>query len=318
MLGSFSVSAMKKTGAPGRVGEGLKMIAIDHFSEKFQRNMRVPLHIVEARRDKLAQLIETHRYLPLRELCERLGVSEATARRDLAELAKRNVVKRTHGGALAEYNERFPSFNERRSLGGAGKQKVAKAATRFIEPGGTYFLDSGTTIFAMAEFLREAPVTPATIVTSNLPVGELLAGVEGLSVYLTAGQILGRQSVLLGETALHSLEFWNFDIAFLSAEAANAEGVWNSQEAIVEMQRVAMERSKRVLLCLDDTKIGATAPQSLVGWDHVDILLTDAKTDRLRGAGILPGFSGIIDCHAAPPLPPRSVGNTSELPVHFL
>ena len=224
MLGSFSVSAMKKTGAPGRVGEGLKMIAIDHFSEKFQRNMRVPLHIVEARRDKLAQLIETHRYLPLRELCERLGVSEATARRDLAELAKRNVVKRTHGGALAEYNERFPSFNERRSLGGAGKQKVAKAAARFIEPGGTYFLDSGTTIFAMAEFLRDAPVTPATIVTSNLPVGELLAGVEGLSVYLTAGQILGRQSVLLGETALHSLEFWNFDIAFLSAEAANAEG----------------------------------------------------------------------------------------------
>jgi DeoR/GlpR family transcriptional regulator of sugar metabolism len=149
-------------------------------------------------------------------------------------------------------------------------------------------------------------------------VGELLAGVEGLSVYLTAGQILGRQSVLLGETALHSLEFWNFDIAFLSAEAANADGVWNSQEAIVEMQRVAMERSKRVLLCLDETKIGTAAPQSLVGWDRVDTLLTDAKPDRLRRAGILPGFSSIIGCEAPPPLPPRLVGNASELPVHYL
>ena len=57
--------------------------------------MRVPLHIVEARRDKLASLIETHRYLPLRELCKRLGVSEATARRDLAELAKRKDRKST-------------------------------------------------------------------------------------------------------------------------------------------------------------------------------------------------------------------------------
>ena len=280
--------------------------------------MRVPLHIVEARRDKLANLIETHRYLPLKELCDRLGVSVATARRDLAELAKRNVVKRTHGGALAEFNERFPSFNERRSLGGAGKQKVAKAAARFIEPGGTYFLDSGTTIFAMAEYLREAPAAPVTIVTSNLPVGELLAGVEGVSVYLTAGQILGRQSVLLGETALHSLRFWNFDIAFLSAEAANADGVWNSQEAIVEMQRVAMERSKRVLLCLDEAKIGATAPQSLATWDRIDTLLTDARPERLRRAGILPGFSGVIGCNAAPPLPPRFVGNAPELPVHYL
>lgn len=280
--------------------------------------MRVPLHIVEARRDKLANLIETHRYLPLRELCHRLNVSEATARRDLAELAKRNLVKRTHGGALAEFNERFPSFNERRSLGGRPKKRVAKAAARFVEPGGTYFLDSGTTIFAMAELLRENPPVPATIVTPNLPIGELLAGVEGLSVYLTGGQILARQSVLLGETARQSMGLWSFDIAFLSAEGANAEGVWNSQEAIVEQQRVAMERSDRVLLCLDSSKIGASAPKHLASWDQLDTLLTDASPDLLRRGGILPDFQRIINCEAAPPLPPRDSGPGSELPVHYL
>jgi len=52
--------------------------------------MRVPLHVVEARREKLAALIDRHRYLPVHELCRRLGVSEATARRDLASLASRN------------------------------------------------------------------------------------------------------------------------------------------------------------------------------------------------------------------------------------
>ena len=280
--------------------------------------MRVPLHIVEARRDKLANLIETHRYLPLRELCKRLNVSEATARRDLAELARRNLVTRTHGGALAEFNERFPSFNERRSLGGRPKRRVAKAAVRFIQPGGTYFLDSGTTIFAVAEFLRETPPVPATIVTPNLPIGELLAGVEGLSVYLTGGQILARQSVLLGETARQSLGLWNFDIAFLSAEAANAQGVWNSQEAIVEQQRVAIERSSRVLLCLDSSKIGTSAPQHLAHWDQLDTLLTDAPNESLLRAGILPGFTRIIDCDSNPPLPQNSFGATPQLPVHYL
>jgi len=56
----------------------------------------------------------------------------------------------------------------------------------------------------MAEIFREAPVFPVTIVTSNLPVGEMLSSVPGLNVFLTAGQILGRQFVLLGETARES------------------------------------------------------------------------------------------------------------------
>lgn len=296
----------------------MKMIASDRLLRMICRHMRVPLHIVEARRDKLANLIETHRYLPLRELCERLNVSEATARRDLAELAKRNLVKRTHGGALAEFNERFPSFQERRSLGGRLKKRVAKAATRFIQPGGTYFLDSGTTIFAMAELLRDSPPTPATIVTPNLPIGELLAGVEGLSVYLTGGQILARQSVLLGETARQSLNLWSFDIAFLSAEAANMDGIWNSQDAVVAQQRVAMDRSARVLLCLDSSKIGTSAPRQLARWDELDTLLTDASPDLLRRHGILPDFTRVIDCDAAPTLPPRTSEPDGKLPVHYL
>ena len=112
--------------------------------------MRVPVHVVEARREKLAALIERHRYLPIGELCRRLDVSEATVRRDLAALASRNKLKRTHGGALAEFNERFPSFRERQASGSRSKAKVARKALGFLKPGGTYFLDSGTTIFALS------------------------------------------------------------------------------------------------------------------------------------------------------------------------
>ena len=53
--------------------------------------MKVPLHIVLARRERLAQIIEQHRYLPVKELCRRLEVSEATLRRDLAALVQANT-----------------------------------------------------------------------------------------------------------------------------------------------------------------------------------------------------------------------------------
>lgn len=248
--------------------------------------MKVPFHIVQARREKLAQLIEEHRYLPVKELCRRLAVSEATLRRDLAALAESNRIKRTYGGALSDFNDRFPSFRDRRSKASAEKAEIAKAALTLIKSGQTCFLDSGTTISALAEAFREAPVTPLTVVTSNLPVGEILASTPDVQVFQVAGQLLHRQSTLLGEAARKSLEFWDFDVAFLSTEAMDARGLWNSQAAIVEQQRVVLRRSRKTVFCVDSTKLGGTAPHFLLPWSEVDTLLTDVPATVLASHGI--------------------------------
>jgi len=248
--------------------------------------VRVSLHIVEARREKLAQLIGQHRYLPIHELCRRLDISEATVRRDLAALVKENKITRTYGGALSEFNDRFPSFRERQAQAGGAKHKLAKRALGLIQPGQTCFFDSGTTIFAIAEAFRENPITPVSIVTSNLPVGEVLAGIPDVQVFQLAGQLFHRQSILLGETAQKSLEFWQFDLAFLSAEAMNAEGIWNSQPEIIEQQKAVLRRSARSVYCLDGSKLDRDAPHFLTSWKEVDELLTDVSPARLKKAGI--------------------------------
>lgn len=248
--------------------------------------MKVPLHIVQARRERLAQIIEQHRYLPVKELCGRLGVSEATLRRDLAALVREKKITRTYGGALHEFNDRFPSFRERQSQASRGKAKAVKPALVLFEPNRTYFFDSGTTIFALAEAFRDHPVTPVTIVTSNLPVGEMLSSIPGVQVFQLAGQLLHLQSTLLGETAQKSLEFWNFDVAFLSTEGMDAQGLWNSQAAIVEQQKVVLRRSKRTVFCIDGSKLDRQAPYFLLPWKEVDMLLTDLPNEKLVRAGI--------------------------------
>ncbi len=248
--------------------------------------MKVPFHIVQARRERLAQLLGQHRYLPVKELCRRLGVSEATARRDLAALLGEKKIKRTHGGALSEFNDRFPSFRDRQGRAAQAKAKIARATVALMEPNGTYFLDSGTTIFAVAEMFCNRPVTPVTVVTSNLPVAEMLAAIPDVQVFMVAGQLLHLQSTLLGETAQKSLEFWKFDTAFLSAEAMNPAGVWNSQAAIVDQQRVVLERSRRTVFCIDGSKLNREAPHFLVSWDRVDVLVTDVSAERIEKAGI--------------------------------
>ena len=293
--------------------------------------MKVPLHIVLARRERLAQIIGQHRYLPVKELCRRLEVSEATLRRDLAALVQEKKITRTYGGALSEFNDRFPSFRERQGQGARAKAKIAAAALAFFEPNRTYFFDSGTTIFAIAEAFRDHPVTPVTIVTSNLPVGEMLASIPGVQVFQLAGQLLHLQSTLLGETAQKSLEFWKFDLAFLSAEGMDAEGVWNSQAAIVEQQKVLLSRTGRNVFCLDSSKLKRRAPHFLLPWAQVDFLLTDLTPAKLQRAGIelrdrqlppttrrpLPGAAAPAPSPLAVEPAPEPAG-PEELPIHIL
>ena len=252
--------------------------------------MKVPLHVVEARRSRLAALIQAEGYLPIADVCARLAISEATARRDLAVLAGSNAITRTRGGALVEYNQRFPSFRDRLDDSATGKGRIAGAARRMIKPGQTVWLDGGTTTYRIAEILARDPVANLTVVTNNLPVAEILA--DGLpnkaeiAVHLLGGQYFRRGSLLIGGHALDHLKAWAFDLAFLGAEGMDGEGMWNSQAEIVALQRAVAKRAPRAVFCLDAAKLGRRAPEFLLGWDRVDRLLTDATPAALKRAGI--------------------------------
>lgn len=231
-------------------------------------------------------MLAQHGYMPVSELCRRLNVSEATARRDLAALADEKKIKRTYGGAISEFDNRYPSFAERIGTASKAKTQIANAAISYLTPGLTVYLDCGTTVYAIAEAFRARPVMPITVVTSNIPVGEMLAAIPGVQVFLLAGQLLARQSTLLGETAVKSLQFWRFDVAFLSAEGMDAEGIWNSQSAIVQQQKVVINRSSRAIFCLDGGKLNRQAPDILLPWSGVDVLLTEVPQAKLVEVGI--------------------------------
>ena len=208
----------------------------------------------------------------------------ATARRDLAALAAQNRVVRTYGGALTEFAQRFPSFREREREHAPAKGRIAAAAHGHIQPGTTCYLDSGTTIFALAGELRRRPVSGLRIVTNNLPVAELLSAcAPDMRVCLLGGELLARQSVLVGPVARKALRFHPIDQAFLSAEGADAAGVWNSQAEVSGLQQKVLAQASESVLCLDASKFGRTAPAFLAAWEKFDLLITDAPAARLRG-----------------------------------
>jgi DeoR/GlpR family transcriptional regulator of sugar metabolism len=143
-----------------------------------------------------------------------------------------------------------------------------------------------------------------------------------VSVFLVAGQLLARQATLLGEAAVKSLGFWRFDVAFLSAEGMDESGIWNSQTAIVEQQKVVIARSSRSIFCLDSCKLNRQAAHFLLSWNSVEMLLTDTTPERLKEAGVELGARQYWDAKGGRetcPLPPPQGGNdTGVLPVELL
>ena len=244
--------------------------------------MKVPFHIVEDRRRQVAEYLQQHAYAPLKEVCTRFNTSEATARRDLAALAARKQIVRTRGGALTEYNRRFPSFRQREGLHAEGKRRIAAAARDLISPGTTCFLDFGTTAYALAEELRRRPVEDLQVVTNSLPVADLLLTVPGTRTYLLGGELLPRQSMMLGGAAFDALQYYAIDQAFLSAEAADATGVWNSQSQLVALQQAVMKHAGSSVLCIDASKLKRFAPAFLAPWTGFRLIITDATRRKVK------------------------------------
>jgi DeoR/GlpR family transcriptional regulator of sugar metabolism len=251
--------------------------------------MRVADHVVRARRQRLAGLLARHHYLSLGELCDRLEVSEPTARRDLAALEAEQAITRTHGGALVEYNQKFPSFNERLGRAAAIKRRLGAAAAKLLKPGQTVWLDGGTTVYYVAEALADRRPAGLVVVTHNMPAAELLADLGDVEVHLLGGQYFRRTSLLLGAHTVQAARRWRFDVALLGVEGIDPAGLWNSLRDVVLLQRSVIRSSALKVVLADQVKFARRAAEFLGAASLVDRILTDATPSDFEAAGLRPG-----------------------------
>jgi len=264
------------------------MIETDHKMRLNRPYMKVALHLVRARREEIARMLEARPYLPVSEVCTRFGVSEATARRDLHSLQQEARITRTHGGALGDYARSFASFAERQRKAASAKARIARAAAALVRPGAVCFLDAGTTLLALARELARRNAGPLSVVTNSLPVAEALSGAACVRVFVVGGEFLNRQATFLGEKACEGLALWKFDTAFLGAEGMSARGLFNSHPEVTKFQQAVLQRSREAYFCVDKTKLGREAPALLAPWGRESRLISDAPPARFAAAGFRP------------------------------
>jgi len=145
------------------------------------------------RQDHILELVDNQGFVSIDELVESLRVTPQTIRRDLNQLAERNLISRHHGGAgPLESSTENTSYTTRVRYGSKAKQRIAARVVQDIPDGASIFVNIGTTTEAVARELLQRK--NLSVITNNLHVAA-----NTCSLRLT-GKATHRRSPCAGHT----------------------------------------------------------------------------------------------------------------------
>lgn len=243
----------------------------------------------EVRHKKILDYLKKVEFASLEDLSTRLDVSVSTVRRDVTALEGTGNVKRTHGGArlVSPESDEFAfatrdvhQFNE--------KEAIGHAVSKLIEPNQTVIMDAGSTVYHVAKYLE--PKSPH-IVTNSLPIAEHFAASHQVEVIVSGGVIYPRLGVMVGPLANRAFSEISADVAVMGAGGITKDGISNSHVLLIDIQLQMIKAAKRVIFCVDHTKIGRQSLTRLCGFDQIDTIVTDTGApgelvDQIRAQGV--------------------------------
>ena len=245
-----------------------------------------------SRRDRILEAVAREGYVSLGSLSEEFGVAPVTIHRDLDLLEGEGLLERIHGGARSVIGRRpiQTDFSGRESQMRMQKDSIARRAIEEIPDGATVFLDSSTTVLAMAPYLEAEPGRGLTVVTNSPALAARLVAPH-VHVIVLPGELDQSLRAITGRWTVEFLEQLSLNVAFASAAGiTDGDGLMTTQRELAEIVKVAFARSQRRIALLDSSKFGVSALLSMAPKEQLDLVITDfglsdELMDQYRTAG---------------------------------
>jgi DeoR/GlpR family transcriptional regulator of sugar metabolism len=210
-------------------------------------------------------------------LVERLGVSDMTVRRDLDALARRGLVEKVHGGAVAVSGRSVdePGFEAKQVRAQDEKDAIAHAAAAMVQPGSAVGLSAGTTTWTLAHLVRDIP--GLTVVTNSMRIADVVlsGGRSDQTVVLTGG-IRTPSDALVGPIAVAALRTLHLDLVFLGVHGMDEAGGYTTPNLMEsDTDRALVEAGRRLVVVADHSKWGTVGLSTIVPLSRADALVTD-------------------------------------------
>ena len=247
--------------------------------------------LIEERRQHILSLIQKNGRVLVDELSSALDLSKITIRKDLDYLQSKDLIVRTHGGALPAHAGALsdPTIQEKKELHHEEKVKIAKAAAAMVSEGQCIILDSGTTTTEIARAILS--FRNLTVITNALNIAADLARSD-FEIIMIGGTLRKNSLSVVGPLAEDVLKEMHADIVFMGVDGFDIEiGLTTPNVLEARVNRAMAKAAQKVVAVCDSSKFNHRSLSLIVDTSSIDHVITDSKLGAddiksIRDAGI--------------------------------
>lgn len=231
--------------------------------------------LIEERYNLITNVLQDRKTVTIEELCNLLGVSKDTVRRDLITLEKRKVLKRTFGGAMLA-SKPVPALRHEQRLSQfrMAKDIIADAAVQLVKNNSVVMFDSSTTVQATVPLLAGKGIQA---VTNSLPTAQSLSLIDDCRISLLPGTLHREQLYVIGADTIEKIASYHFDVCFLGVFALDSCGLYTHTEEEGLVKKQMIRQSSLTVALADHTKFDTVGFYKVGPLECIDVLVTDEK-----------------------------------------
>lgn len=239
------------------------------------------------RLDQIYSILLRDKQATVEKLAENFHVTATTIRRDLLVLEEQKLIYRTRGSAfLLENGE--PETN----IFVEEKKRIATAAVKYVRPGMSIALDSGSTVGALVNHLvNDQSMCNLDFVTHS-PVNALHIS-KRFNTSIPGGSLVPNSEFMVGIEVEDFYKKINVDLAFLGSTGVfNCSGLTVSYPLQLQVKRYsALCADKRIAL-LDSSKFSRRGIYVFCDFKDIDVLITvktkenASQLERIENMGV--------------------------------
>jgi DeoR family ulaG and ulaABCDEF operon transcriptional repressor len=254
------------------------------------------------RQEAITRLIRQNRFLSIGEVVDALGVSEATARRDLTRLEHNGVLRRVRGGAevAGDANpadrgaddfdalERELPFESRKAVNRELKRRIARRAASLCRNGETIIIDGGSTTYQMAPFLTELELV---VITNSFAIAQYLLEHSASKIIIPEGVVFRESQLILSPFHQDVVSNYFASKVFMGVEGLDSRGATNTNMMLIQAERAMIDHANDLVIVADSSKFRTQGHLRLCGYDRISTIITDGgitddEREMVRSAGV--------------------------------
>ena len=210
-------------------------------------------------------------------LAEQFDVTTETIRRDLEQLASRDLLVRVHGGAVAASTTiAEPDLATRATTNVEAKTRIGIAASALLprDASAPVLVDAGSTTAALVPHLAGRT---GLVLTHGLEVASRALAVAGPPVHLLPGRLRPSTGAAVGADTVDALSRLTPEVAFLGCNGVDLDGASTPDTEEAAVKAAIVRRARRRVLLADASKFGVQHLVTFAPLDAFDALVTDSE-----------------------------------------